>query len=180
MRPKRVEDQDPIKQLQSLLTDRSKVLERISGIHAMLDSMKSPASSAASIESSPNTASVAPAPSAEPYDRLSHMLRDMQSQIENQVRPLAQQAIDFEVQRLRERAAIDQRDLRGCLEQIDRCVSACIQRAREYQREHAELSLSNGRLTALGAMPEPLPECASDITEIISSRLQWLRAQQKT
>lgn len=135
MRPKRVEDQDPIKQLQSLLTDRNKVLERIFGIHAMLDSMKSPASSAASIESSPNTASVAPAPSAEPYDRLSHMLRDMQSQIENQVRPLAQQAIDFEVQRLRERAAIDQRDLRGCLEQIDRCVSACIQRAREYQRE---------------------------------------------
>ena len=155
------------------------MLERISGIHAMLDSMKSPASSAASIESSSNTA-VTPAPSAEPYDRLSHMLRDMQSQIENQVRPLAQQAIDFEVQRLRERAAIDQRDLRGCLEQIDRCVSACIQRAREYQREHAELSLSNGRLTALGAMPEPLPECASDITEIISSRLQWLRAQQKT
>jgi hypothetical protein len=180
MRPKRVEDQDPIKQLQSLLTDRSKVLERISGIRAMLDSMKPPASSAASIESSQNTASVAAAPSAEPYDRLSHMLRVMQSQIENQVRPLAQQAIDFEVQRLRERAAIDQRDLRGCLEQIDRCVSACIQSAREYQREHAELALSNGRLTALGALPESLPECASDIAEIISSRLQWLRAQQKT
>ena len=179
MRPNRVEDQDPIKLLQSLLADRSKVLERISGIHAILDSMKSPASSAASIESSPNTASVAPAPSAEPYDRLSRMLRDMQSQIENHVRPLAQQAIDVEVQRLRERAAIAQRDLHGCLEQIDRCVSACIQRAREYQREHAELVLSNGQLSALGARPEPLPGCASDITEIISSRLQWLRVQQK-
>jgi hypothetical protein len=179
IRPKRVEDQDPIKHLQSLLTDRNKVLERISGIRAMLDSIKAPASSAALPESIPTTTSLAPAPREEPYDRLLHVLRDMQSEIENQVRPLAQQAIDFEVQRVREQAAIDQRDLRTCVEQIDRCVSACVQHAHEYRREHAELARFNGRLAALGSAAEPLPECPSEITEIISSRLQWLHVQQK-
>jgi hypothetical protein len=95
------------------------------------------------------------------------------------VRPLAQQAIAFEVERLREQAGIDQRDLTACVEQIDRCISACVQRAHEYRREHAELALFNGRLTALGSTPEPLPECASEITEIISARLEWLRLQHK-
>lgn len=174
-----MEDQDPIKQLQSLLTDRSKVLERVSGIHAMLDSIRPPVLSAANSESSAKTAGVAPTADEEPYDRLLQILHDVQSQIENQVRPLAQQAIAFEVERLREQAAIDQRDLSACVEQIDRCVSACLQRAHEYRREHAELALFNGRLTTLGAAPEPLPECASEITEIISARLEWLRLQQK-
>jgi len=175
-----VEDQDPIKQLQSLITDRSKVLERVSGIRAMLDSIKGPASSAPNSESIAKTTAVAPpTPDEEPYDRLLHILRDMQSQIENQVRPLVQRAIAFEIERLREQAGIDQRDLSACVEQIDRCVSACLQRAHEYRREHAELALFNGRLTALGAAPEPLPECASEITEIISARLEWLRLQQK-
>lgn len=179
MRPKRVEDHDPIKQLQSLLTDRSKLLERISGIHAMLDSMKCPASSAASTEFIAEMAWRASPLSEDPYDRLLHILRDMQSQIEHQVRPLAQQTIAFEVERLREQAATEERDLRACLERIDRCVSACIQRAHEYRREHAELVGFNRRLSALGSSTEPLPECPSDITEIISSRLEWLRVQQK-
>jgi hypothetical protein len=152
-----VEDQDPIKQLQSLLTDRSKVLERVSGIRAMLDSIKGPASRGTNSESIAKTAAAAPTPDEEPYDRLLHILRGMQSQIENQVRPLAQQAIAFEVERLREQAGIDQRDLTACVEQIDRCISACVQRAHEYRREHAELALFNGRLTALGSTPEPLP-----------------------
>ena len=155
------------------------MLERVSGIHAMLDSIKAPVASAANSESIAKTAAVAPTPDEEPYDRLLHILRDMRSQIENQVRPLAQHAIAFEVERLRERAGIDQRDLTACVEQIDRCLSVCVQRAREYRREHAELALFNGRLTALGAAPEPLPECAADITDIINARLEWLRLQQK-
>lgn len=174
-----MEDQDLIKQLQSLLTDRSKVLERVSSIHAMLDSIKAPIAGAANSESIAETAAVVPAPNEQPYDRLLHIVRDMQSQIENQVRPLAQQAIAFEVERLRERAGIDQRDLTACVEQIDRCLSVCVQRAREYRREHAELARFNGRLAAQGSAAEPLPECPSDITEIISSRLQWLRSHQK-
>jgi hypothetical protein len=92
---------------------------------------------------------------------------------------LAQQAIAFEVERLRERAGIDQRDLSACVEQIDRCVSACVQRAQEYRREHAELVQLTQGLTALGGTPEPLPECPSNITNIIDSRLELLRRQQR-
>jgi hypothetical protein len=174
-----VEDQDLIKQLQSLLTDRSKVLERVSSIHAMLDSIKAPIAGAANSESIAETAAVVPAPNEQPYDRLLHIVRDMQSQIENQVRPLAQQAIAFEVERLRERAGIDQRHLAACVEQIDRCLSACVQRAQEYRREHAELVQLTQGLTALGGTPEPLPECPSNITNIIDSRLELLRRQQR-
>ena len=155
------------------------MLERVSGIHAMLDAIRPSVSNAANNESLAKITGVAPRADEEPYDRLLQILRDMQSQIENQVRPLAHQAIAFEVERLREQAGIDQRDLSVCVEKIDRCVSACVQRAHEYQREHAELALFNGRLTALGAAPEPLPECASEITDIINSRLDWLRLQQK-
>jgi len=153
------------------------VLERVSGIHAMLDSIRPTASSAADSDSCAKTAAVTP--DEEPYNRLLHILRDMQSQIEHQVRPLAQQAIAFEVERLREQAGIDQRDLSACVEQIDRCVSACVRRAHEYRREHAELAIFHGRLTALGAAPEPLPECPSEITDIVSARLDCLRVQQK-
>jgi hypothetical protein len=172
-------DQDPIKQLQSFLNDRGNVLERISGIHAMLDSLKAPVSSGTNIEPLSHTAPAADPPSENPYDRPVHMLRDMQAQIVNQMRPLAQQAIDLEVERLRERAAIDQGELRACLDLIDQCVSACIERAREYQREHEELTRLNGRFAALGAIAEPLAECPSNITDIIDSRLERLRRQQR-
>jgi hypothetical protein len=93
----------------------------------------------------------------------------MQSQIENQVRPLAQHAIAFEVECLREQAAIHQRDLTACVEQIDQCLSA----------GHAELARFSGRLAALGISTEPRPDCPSDITEIIKFRLECLRVQQK-
>jgi hypothetical protein len=172
-------DQDPIKQLQSFLNDRGNVLERISGIHAMLDSLKAPVSSGANTETLPHTAPAAAPPSENPYDRPVHMLREIQAQIENQVRPLAQQAIDLEVERLRGRAAIDQGEFRACLDRIDQCVSACIERAHEYQREHAELARFNERFTALVEIAEPLPECPSNITDIINSRLELLRRQQR-
>ncbi|HEX2930207.1 MAG TPA: hypothetical protein VHV54_10860, partial [Candidatus Binatia bacterium] len=42
---------DPIKQLQALLDDRSKVLEKISGIHSALDSIKSAGASLAQARS---------------------------------------------------------------------------------------------------------------------------------
>jgi len=161
------------------LNDRGNVLERISGIHAMLDSLKAPVSSGANTETLPHTAPAAAAPSENPYDRPVHMLREIQAQIENQVRPLAQQAIDLEVERLRQRAATDRRELHACLDRIDQCVSACIERAHEYQGEHAELTSLNGRFAALGAIAEPLPECSANITDIIDSRLELLRRQQR-
>lgn len=175
-----MDDQDPIKQLQSLLTDRREVLERISGIHALLDSIKAAESSTGNNnEVIPSAASAAAVPNEEPYDRVLHVLRDMQSQLANQVRPLAQQAIHFQVERLRERAAMDQAEMRNCLQRIDQYLCACIERAREYQWQHGELARYNGRLAALGATPEPLPECSANVNELIDSRMELLRRQHK-
>lgn len=174
-----MEDQDPIKQLQSLLNDRGELLQRVSGIHAALNSIKSAAAGTATGEPTPPAEDASALPSEEPYARLLHMLRDMQLQIENQVRPLARQAADSEVERLHERVAIDRAALHGCLEHLDQCLRDCVDRAEDYQREYAELAQLGQRLTALGATPEPLPVCPSNISEIINSRLELLRREQK-
>ena len=173
-----MEDQDPIKQLQSLLNDRGELLERVSGIHAVLNSIKGAATGT-------TTEPTAPAgetnllPSEEPYARLLRMLHDMQLQIEKQVRPLAQQAADSEIERLHERVAIDRAALHACLEHLDQCLRACIDRAEDYQREYVELVQLSQRLTALGATPEPLPAYPPNTNEIIHTRLELLRREQK-
>ena len=81
-----MDDLDPIKQLQSLLDDRGKVLEKISGIHSALNSLKSPtpgmpAAFAPLADPNPNLAGEGPL-----YDRLLQALHDMQAQIEERVR----------------------------------------------------------------------------------------------
>jgi hypothetical protein len=173
-----MEDQDPIKQLQSLLNDRSKVLERVSGIHAVLNSIKGTATDIPVGEPRVVDEPTNFPPDEDPYTRLLHMLHDMELQIENQVRPLAQQAVHFEVERLHERAATDRAAMHACLEHLDQCVRVCVERAEEYQREHAALAQLNQRLTALGATPEALPECPSNIDDIINSRLELLQREQ--
>lgn len=174
-----MEDQDPIKQLQSLLNDRGELLERVSGIHAVLNSIKGAATGAATGEPTAPAGDTNSLPSEEPYARLLHMLRDMQSQIEKQVRPLAQQAADSEVERLYERVAIDRAALQACLEHLDQCLRDCVDRAEDFQHEYVELAQLSQRLTALGATPEPLPACPSNISEIINTRLELLRREQK-
>ncbi len=174
-----MEDQDPIKQLQSLLNDRGELLERVSGIHAVLNSIKGATTGTAVGEPTAPAEDTKPLPGEEPYARLLHLLRDMQLQIEKQVRPLARQAADSEVERLHERAAADRAALHACLQHLDQCLRACVDRAENYQREYVELVQLSQRLAALGATPEPLPVCSSNISEIISSRLELLRREQK-
>jgi hypothetical protein len=169
-----VDDLDPIKQLQSLLDDRGKVLEKISGIHSALNSLKSPGMPAAF------------APLADPnpnlagegflYDRLLQALHDMQAQIEERVRPLAQLTLQAEVAQLREQFARDQAALKESLARIDQCIVSCTDRLDEYQRRYADLATLNERIASLGAAPEPLPEnlAARDFKEIIDLRLQNL------
>jgi DNA repair exonuclease SbcCD ATPase subunit len=182
-----VEDLDPIKQLQSLIDDRGKVLEKISSIHSALGSIIK--------TSNPIT----PAPQAPPqavlatenksiqiaedrrYDRLLQTLHDMQAQIEERVRPLAQQTIEIEVARLREMSKQDQTALLECLERIDQCILSCMEHIREYQERHSELTRLNQRLATLGAEPQPLPDLwpAQDAGEMIRFRLEELRLQGK-
>jgi hypothetical protein len=178
-----VEVLDPIKQLQSLIDDRDKVLEKISSIHSVLDSIIK------------TTNSIPPAPQAVPaaenksiqiaedrlYDRLFQTLHAMQAQIEERVRPLAQQTIEIEVARLCEMSKQDQTALLDCLARVDQCILSCIERVGEYQKRHSELTRLNQRLTTLGAEPQPLPDLwpAQDAGDMIRFRLEELRLQGK-
>ena len=171
-----VDDLDPIKQLQSLLDDRGKVLEKISGIHSALNSLKSPAPAMPAAftplaDPNPNLAGEELL-----YDRLLQALHDMRAQIEERVRPLAQLTLQAEVAQLREQFARDQAALKESLARIDQCIVSCTDRLDEYQRRYADLATLNERIASLGAAPEPLPEnlAARDVKEIIDLRLQNL------
>jgi len=176
-------DLDPIKQLQSLLEDRGKVLEKISSIQSDL---KSPGT-----ESSAPEPAARPAPVDEPqtaansftddrvYGRLLQALRDMQAQIEHRVRPLAQQAVEFEVARLREQSGQHRGTLDACLAQVDQCLLNCVAQLDEYQKKHTFLITLNHRIANLGATPEPLPDSLSmqNLDAAIQARVARLRRQ---
>ena len=177
-----MEDLDPIKQLQSLIEDRSKVLEKISGIHSALDSIIKTTNSIPSpqaVLAAENKSSQIPEDRL--YNRLFQTLHDIQAQIEERVRPLAQQTIEIEVARLHEMSNQDQTALRECLARIDQCILSCIERVGEYQKRHSELTRLNQRLATLGAEPQPLPDLwpAQDPGEMIRFRLEELRLHGK-
>ncbi len=178
-------DLDPIKQLQSLLEDRGKVLEKISSIHSALGSSQAPdlavpaqdpIRGAGLLQSTAN--SLGPEPG---YARALQLLRDMQSQIEARVRPMVQQVIELEVAQIREHSGRDQATLNDCLARIDQCLVSCVEHIAEYQSKQGSLVTLNERLTSLGEAPEPLPEqlLKQDPSVIIQSRIEDLRRQGK-
>lgn len=177
---------DPIKQLQALLDDRSKVLEKISGIHSALDSIKSAGASLAQARSQAEAMTAVGSsalPNAENplYERLVNTLRMMQMQIEERVRPLAQESVQTEATRLRHQCEQEQSALTECLTRIDQCIATCTDRINDYQKTYAELARLNQRLMALGAEPEPLPESftTEQFTATISARLGKIPLQAK-
>lgn len=178
-----MEDLDPIKQLQSLVDDRGKVLEKISSIHSALGSI---VKTTASPQAPSETALAGQDRSIQAaedrlYDRLLQTLHDMQTQIEERVRPLAQQTVEIEVARLREQSKRDQAALLECLARIDQSILSCVERIEEYQSKHSELARLNQRLAVLGAETLPLPDHWSrqNANEMIRARLEELRLKDK-
>src|SRR5262245_32640936 len=92
------------------------------------------------------------------YDRLLNTLQLMQTQIEERVRPLAQEAVQLEAARLRHQCELEQNALTECLARIDQCISTCTERMNDYEKTYAELARLNQPLVTLGAEPEPMPE----------------------
>lgn len=174
-------DPDPIKQLQRLLEDRDQVLEKISSIHSALGSLK--ADSAAPELVSPPAPIAQPHKTATPhfephnYSRLLQCLSDVQAQIEERVRPLAQQVVDNEVRRLREQTSHQQASLRDCLAQIDQCIVNCIAQIEAYRNQQTILGNLNERIAQLGATPEPMPSSLSleNFPAAILARVDELR-----
>jgi len=179
-------DLDPIKQLQSLLDDRGKVLEKISSIHSALGSLRETVSATPQSEVSPPSGVPQQAAANSLIDdrvhgRLTQALRDMQWQIEERVRPLAQQVVELQIARLREQSEHDHAALKECISQIDQCILTCINRIDEYQKMHALLVTLNQRLQALGSTQDPLPEFlpGPEFKQTIKSRLEELRDRGK-
>ncbi|MGH7854389.1 MAG: hypothetical protein ACREP3_13170 [Candidatus Binatia bacterium] len=176
-----MEDRDPIKQLQHLLDDPGKVLERISRIQSALGSINTSSAEAPPATSSPTgTGSIAQT-EADTYNSLLQTLRDMQLQIEECLRPLALQAVQAEAERLSEWMKHEQHALDECLARIDQSLLACVERIHESQKKYTDLSALKKRLEDLGASPSSLPELSTsqDPGEIISARLESLRRDGK-
>jgi hypothetical protein len=176
-----VEDRDPIKQLQHLLDDPGKVLEKISRIQSALSSINAPNTEASLPASPPSEAPSVAKTEADIYSSLLQTLREMQSQIEECLRPLAVQAVQAEAERLSEWMKHEQRALEDCLTRIDQNLLACVERIHESQKQYADLSALKQRLEELGASSSSLPELSTsqDPSEIINARLESLRRDGK-
>jgi hypothetical protein len=174
-------DLDPIQQLQNLLDDRSKVLEKISSIHSVLGSLGRRESSTPDPAAPVTEAAPQPSGDDQVYGRLQRTLRDMQTQIEQRVQPIARQVVDLQVARLREQSVQDQAALNECLTKIDRCILNCGERMEEYKKRHNLLTALNQRLANLGALPEPMPDdgLAASLSDTIESRLKLLHNRAK-
>jgi hypothetical protein len=112
--------------------------------------------------------------SVESYERIMRELRDIRVQLEERVRPAAQQALQVEVDRLLGLFEERKIRLRDCLARIDRDLLDCRNYLTEYDEIRAELAGANDRLVSLGAQPLSLPEFPSpgSLLEIIIQMLQ--------
>lgn len=169
-------DQDPIKQLQSFLDQRGNVLETISSIHSTLGSLRGDPQSSSTSQSAAEiplaTATVVDAH----YQRLLQALQEMQSQIEQRVRPAVHLVVQNQVDQLRGQSDEKIAALRDCLGQIDRSVMQCLAGLDEYQNRYADLDNLNKNLAGLGVAPVPLPDKISVdyLSETLSARLTRL------
>ena len=167
-------DQDPIKQLQSFLDERDKMLEKITSIHSVLGPLRGDPPSASALQPAPHISVDVTRTGFDAHlQRLLQALQEMQAQIELRVRPAVQLVVQNQVDQLRGQSDEKIVALRDCLGQIDRSVSQCLAGLDEYQKRYADLDTLNRNLAGLGASPEPLPEKISieQLSESISARL---------
>ena len=115
------------------------------------------------------------------YERLMQALRDMQAQIEARVRPVAEQVVQAEVERLKDLSERHQSVLRDCLSHIDQNLLKCRTHLDEYRQTRSELALLNERLAKLGADPAPVPDHlpTENLADIIRARVEGLRMEGK-
>ena len=167
-------DQDPLRQLQSFLDERGGMLEKITNIHSTLGSLRGDLPSSSNLQPAPDVSFDAAATAVDAhYRRLLQALQEMQTQIEQRVRPAVQRVVQNQLDQLREQSDEKMAALRDCLGQIDRSVVQCLAGLDEYQNRYADLDTINKNLTDLGASPEPLPAKISveHLSETISARL---------
>ena len=115
------------------------------------------------------------------YERLLRVLHDMQAQIEERVRPVAEQAVQAEVERLQSLSMQQKSLLNDCLTLIDQTILDCRNQMEEYRQTRSALSMLNQRIADLGAEPVAVPDYfpTESLGDLILARLEGLRAEGK-
>lgn len=161
------------------------MLETISSIHSPLDSVGTH-----SVEVTTEINAAPPIPSAlttgspdDPvYGRFLEALHEMHRQLDERIRPLAQEMVQYEVLRLLDQSGDQQNALKECLAKIDQIIVDCLSRMEEFQRRGADLSAINHRLSELGAaaieaLPAELP--TDNVANAGALRLEGLHLADK-
>lgn len=178
-----MDELDTIRQLQHLLDDPGKLLEKISGIRSALGSIRSAEPMAGKEAATPTLSAepIKPIPAApnDRYSRALEALHAIQMQLRERVLPLAQATAQTEIEQLRERAKRDHATMSDYLEQIDRRMLHCLELIRDSQRNYTELISLNQKLVSLGSPMEPLPDFVPSQDSVIEARLDMLRRQGK-
>jgi hypothetical protein len=112
--------------------------------------------------------------SVQSYEQILQELRNIKIQIEERVRPVAEHAVQAEVERLLGFYDERKKDLRNCLTQIDGDLLDFRNHLAQYDEMRSELALANERIKILGAQPLSLPEFPSPgrLVEMIVQQLQ--------
>jgi DNA-binding ferritin-like protein len=115
------------------------------------------------------------------YERLLEALRDMQAQIEERVKPVAEQVVQAEIARLRSLSEEHKTTLTDCLAHIDQNILSCRAQMDQYQQTRSNLAALSERLRKLGAhsesLPRDLPE--ENLKDLILARVEGLRSEGK-
>jgi predicted nucleic acid-binding Zn-ribbon protein len=179
-------EQEPIEPLRKLLHEQGKVADKIFSIESALNSIRDNLSAAASKQGPSKTRSqddmgktfIKEDPT---YERLLRALEDMKAQIEERVRPVAEQVVQAEVERLRDLSERQKNALEECLTQIDQSILGCRNHVNAYREKCSDLVMLNQRLANLGAEPVPFPEQipAADFEDVIRARVEGLHSEGK-
>ncbi len=176
----------PIEQLYSVLSERGRVAEKITSVETALGTIRRSLSTALAHQYVQATR-----PGIEiredlmkeeqTYERLLQALHDMQAQIEERVRPIAQQVVQAEVERLRDLSEQHRSALEESLAHIDQNILNCRSHIDQYRQRCSDLTVLNERLAKLGADPAPIPALLpeSNLGDIIRARVDGLRTEGK-
>ena len=176
----------PIEQLHNLLCERGKVAEKLTSVKTVLGTIRQSLSTALAqqyIHSAQPGIEIREdlMKEEQTYERLLQALHDMQAQIEERVRPIAEQVIQAEVARLRELSERQRTALQDSVAHIDESILNCRSHIDQYQQRRSDLAVLNERLTKLGANPAPIPDFLPDanLGDIITARVDGLRTAGK-
>ncbi len=115
------------------------------------------------------------------YERLLRVLHDVQAQIEERVRPVAEQVVQVEVERRQSLLMHQKSILNDCLALIDQTILDCRIQMEEYRQTRSALLVLNQRLADLGAEPVAAPDHfpTENLGDLILARLEGLRSERK-